>query len=96
MILSKLLTSELATSLNWMGKGHKRGMHSSQLAKAVIDAAKKSGIKEAKALALQRLSVVGRQKQVISPTLVLELSCYLGCIFSLESRQMYLRVFVVS
>ncbi|CAK8693288.1 unnamed protein product [Clavelina lepadiformis] len=49
-ILSKLLTSELATSFNWMGKGHKRGMHSSQLAKAVIDAAKNSGIKEAESI----------------------------------------------
>ncbi|XP_076801717.1 uncharacterized protein LOC143449649 [Clavelina lepadiformis] len=52
MMLSKLLTCELATNCNWMGKGHthKTGMHSSQLAKAVIDAAKKSGIKEAESI----------------------------------------------
>ncbi|CAK8680016.1 unnamed protein product [Clavelina lepadiformis] len=52
MMLSKLLTCELATNCNWMGKGHthKTGMHSSQLAKAVIDAAKKSGIKKAESI----------------------------------------------
>ncbi|XP_076799361.1 uncharacterized protein LOC143444121 [Clavelina lepadiformis] len=50
MLRSKLLTSELATSPNWMEKGHKRGMHSSQLAKAVLDAAENSGIKEAESI----------------------------------------------